>query len=252
MPSSPTIPSIVAPVSPLACCLDHNDSSVSGVTPTPRWSPFARKESTHEDETPAHDAPAPTHVGRHAAPQLLCAYHARVSALCRRFRHSILGPPPSTWARSRSAPINSFSSRTNRWPGPPSCRPSVRCASSTASPSDARRCWSISRLPSGPFTLPTILSQAEVAAVTDHPTQPETPRHPHHALCGGVAGVRTVPVAGHRYRQRAHGPAGAARQRPARSVCHALAEIPPVVTAVLAAGETAALALSRPSPARAP
>src|SRR5262249_12316234 len=84
--------------------------------------------------------------------------------------------------------------------------------------------------------------------VTEHPTHPETSGHPHHALCGGVAGVGTVRVAGHGYRQRPHGPAGAARQRPARSVCHALAEITPVVTPVLAAGETAALALSRPSP----
>src|SRR5215831_3015558 len=84
--------------------------------------------------------------------------------------------------------------------------------------------------------------------VTDHPAQPETSGHPHHALCGGVAGVGTVPGASHGYRQRPHGPPGAARQRPARSVCHALAEITPAVTPVLAAGETAALALSRPPP----
>src|SRR5207244_13071328 len=46
---------------------------------------FAQKESAHENAPPAHDTPTPTHVRRHAAPQLLCAYCARLSALCRRF-----------------------------------------------------------------------------------------------------------------------------------------------------------------------
>src|SRR5262249_5193410 len=84
--------------------------------------------------------------------------------------------------------------------------------------------------------------------VTDHPAQPETSGHPHHALCGGVARVGTVPVAGHGYRQRAHGPAGTARQRPARSVRHAGPETPAVAPALVAAGAPAPLALSRPSP----
>src|SRR5215470_10559831 len=64
-------------------CLDHNDSSVSGVESTPRQSPFARKESAHEDHTLAHDTSAPTHVGRPAAPQLLPRYHALLPPLCR-------------------------------------------------------------------------------------------------------------------------------------------------------------------------
>src|SRR5262249_14727757 len=55
-------------------------------------------------------------------------------------------------------------------------------------------------------------------------------------------------VAGHRYRQHTHGPPGAPRQRPARSVRQVVPDTPPVVTAVLAAVEAAALALSRPSP----
>src|SRR5262249_12890483 len=58
------------------------------------------------------------------------------------------------------------------------------------------------------------------------------------------AGGRTLPVAGHRYRQRAPGRAGAARQRPARAVRHAVPETPPASTAVWAAGATAPLALS--------
>src|SRR5262245_33888335 len=63
--------------------LDHNDSSVSGVESTLRQSPFARKESPHEDHTLAPDTSAATHVGRPAAPQLLPRYHALLSPLCR-------------------------------------------------------------------------------------------------------------------------------------------------------------------------
>src|SRR5262249_48496434 len=85
--------------------------------------------------------------------------------------------------------------------------------------------------------------------LADRIPHPETPRPPHHALCRGAAGVRTLPVAGHGYRQRAHGPAGAARQRPARAVRHAVPETPAVAPALLAAGATTPLALSRPSPA---
>src|SRR5262249_18256882 len=69
-------------------CLDHNDSSVSRVTPTPRGAGHlvARKESAHEDHTPRHDAPAPTHVGKYAAAQLLAPHYRLLPPLCRRFR----------------------------------------------------------------------------------------------------------------------------------------------------------------------
>src|SRR5436309_13547692 len=83
-------------------CLDHNDSSVHGVTSTPRWSPFPRKESTHEDKTPPYDAPPPTHGARHATPQLLCADDARLSARRRRLRPAFSylarAPRPGTCA----------------------------------------------------------------------------------------------------------------------------------------------------------
>src|SRR5262249_26243494 len=69
--------------------------------------------------------------------------------------------------------------------------------------------------------------------VADDAAHFEAPGDPHHPVCRGAAGVRTVPVAGYRYRQRAHGPAGAARERPARAVRQALPETPPAPTAVL-------------------
>src|SRR5262245_51989187 len=83
-------------------CLAHNDSSVGGVTPwSRRHAPlFARKESTYDDEAPAHDPTPPTHVGRLAAPELLCAYHARVSALCRGFRQAFWDLPRASWPRA--------------------------------------------------------------------------------------------------------------------------------------------------------
>src|SRR5262245_45784782 len=88
---------IVELVWPSLISLDHNDSSVSGVESTPRQSPFARKESAHEDHPLAHDPAASTHVRRSAAPQLLCAYHSCVSALCRRFRQAFWDLPRASW-----------------------------------------------------------------------------------------------------------------------------------------------------------
>ena len=70
------------------------------------------------------------------------------------------------------------------------------------------------------------------------------PGAPHHPVGHRAAGGRTLPVAGHGPRQRAHGPAGAARPRPARSVRQAVPDTPPAPTAVLAAGYTAPLALA--------
>ena len=185
--------------------------------------------------------------GRHAAPQLLCAYDARVSALCRRFRPAFSDLPRAP--RPGAGPHLSALSRPGQTARLAHRGPDRLCAAlllpgHPETPDDA----GVYRASAAPLHAADHPQPSRSRAVTDRPTQPETPRHPHHALCGGAAGVRTVPVAGHGYRQRAHGPPGAARQRPARSVCHALAEIAPVVTAVLAAGQTAALALSRPSP----
>src|SRR5262247_240980 len=66
-------------------CLSHNDSSAGGVTPwSRRYAPLcAWKESTYDHEAPAHAPTPPTPVGRLADPELLGAYQARVSALCR-------------------------------------------------------------------------------------------------------------------------------------------------------------------------
>ena|GEM_PF-1036025 len=104
--------------------------------------------------------------------------------------------------------------------------------------------------PHRPLTLPTILRQAAVAAVLT-----ALPNLKHRAICTtlSAAGLRVAELCQLRVTasDSAHGPPGAARQGPAGSLCHALADIAPLVTTVLAAGQTAAVALSRPSP-RAP
>src|SRR5205809_748859 len=60
---------------------------------TPRWSSWARKESAHADDTPAHDAPPPTQVGRHAPPPRLAPHHGGLPPLCRRLRAALWGLP---------------------------------------------------------------------------------------------------------------------------------------------------------------
>ena len=101
--------------------------------------------------------------------------------------------------------------------------------------------------PRRPFTLPTILSQAEVAALLTVSHQSEAPRHPHHALCGGAAGARTVPVAGHGHGQRAHGPSGTARQRAHDRYVMLSPKLLPLLRQYWQQDKAAALALSRPS-----
>src|SRR5215471_10338848 len=195
---------------------------------------FARKESVHEDATPAHDAPTPTHVGRPATPQLLPPHYCLLPPLCRRFRAAfwdvsrVPGPRPCPYLSTLSHPGETgvlVLGGANRLcatvllsghPGTPG-HAGVYRASSTASHAADHPQSNRGR------------------GVADSTAQCEAPGHPRHALCDRTPCGRTLSVAGHRYRQRADGPAGAPRQRPTGSLCHALAETPPYVTAVLAA-----------------
>src|SRR5215467_2415266 len=61
---------------------------------------LARKESAHEDASPTYDTPTPTHVGRHAAPQLLAPHYALLPPLCRRLRTAFWGFPRAPGSRA--------------------------------------------------------------------------------------------------------------------------------------------------------
>src|SRR5215470_8033709 len=175
---------------------------------------LARKESAHEDASPTYDTPTPTHVGRHAAPQLLAPHYALLPPLCRRLRTAFWGFPRAPG--SRAGPHLSTLSRAGQTARLAHRGPDRLCAAlllhgHPETPADAR-VYRVAAAAPHPADHP---QPSRSRDVTEYPTQPETSRHPHHALCGGVAGVGILSVAGHGYRQRLHGPARTPRQRPA-------------------------------------
>ena len=94
------------------------------------------------------------------------------------------GASPSTWARSRSAPISSFSSRTSRWPGPPwvqtVCALRFFYRITLGRPGDA----GVYRLSPTAFHPPDDSESGEVAALltASHSLKH---RHPHHSMPRG-------------------------------------------------------------------
>ena len=71
----------------------------------------------------------------------------------------------------------------------------------------------------------------------------QNPRPPHDPLCHWPARLGTLSALGGRYRQGPHDPAGSAGERPTGPECQALPAAASPATAVLAAGETAHVAL---------
>ena len=153
---------------------------------------------------------------------------SRVSALCRRFRTAFSDLPEHLGPEQvRTYQLFLVQDKQVAWPSVVADR---LCAAlllphHPRTPGDA----GVYRPSPTALHPPDDSESGGSSPLADHVPQPETPGHPHHALCRGAAGVRTVPVADHRYRQRAHGPPGTARQRPARSVCHAAPKLLPLL-----------------------
>src|SRR5215813_10861275 len=161
---------------------------MSRVAPMPRVSNDshlrARKESADEDAPPAHDTPTPTYVGRPAAPQLLCAYHSRVSALCRGFRAAFSDLPRASGARAGPyLPTLSCPGETGglAYRCAIRVRLAVLLSRHPGTPGDA----GVYRASPAPLHAADHPQSSRGRRFTDRPAQSEAPRHPHHALCGG-------------------------------------------------------------------
>src|SRR5438132_1202281 len=123
------------------------------------------KASAHECHTLAHAPLASTPVGRSAAPQLLCAYHARVSALCRRFRQAFRDLPraPGSGAGPHLSQLFLGQEKQVAWPSVVQTVCALRFFYRVTLGRPVMLEYIVP--PRRPFTLPTILSQAEGAAV---------------------------------------------------------------------------------------
>src|SRR5262249_56943589 len=131
---------------------------------------------------------------RHAAPQLLCAYDARLSALCRRlcptFSYLARAPRPGTCAHLSTL---SCAGQTARLAprGPDRLCAALLLPGHTETPDDAG-VYRVAAAPPHPANHPQPTLRRDV---TDHTTHPATSRHPHYSLCVCHAPVATVPVA---------------------------------------------------------
>ena len=145
---------------------------------------------------PAHDTPPPTHGGRHANAQRLGAYHSCVSALCRRFRTAFPTSPEHLGSEQvRAYQLFLVQDKQLAWP----TVVQTVCALRFLYRVILGRPTMLDSIPHPrrPFTLPTILSQAEVAVLLT------TPRNlKHRAIlttlsATGLRNGRAMPVAGH-------------------------------------------------------